>query len=85
MFFAGLSAFIQLLINVVGGLLGLLVSLLPGSPFTWFDSSPFADMLGKINYFIPLSDFVSILELWLVAVAGFYIYSIWARFSNAIE
>ncbi len=85
MFFKGLAAFLQVLINVLGTVLGGLVGLLPKSPFQFASNSQFADLLAKINYFIPIYDFISILELWIVAVAAYYLYSVIARWLKAID
>lgn len=85
MFFKAVSAFIQFFINAIGGVLGFLVGLLPVSPFTWLNGSQFSDLLGKINFFIPVYDFVTILEAWLVSVAVYYLYSVYARWVKAID
>lgn len=85
MFFAALSKFLQFLLDAIATVLGFLVSLLPKSPFKWIAGSEFADLLSKVNYFIPISDFVAILELWLVSVGMYYLYSVWARWIKAIE
>lgn len=85
MFFTGLSKFLQLLLDAIGTVLGFLIGLLPKSPFKWIQGTGFEELLGQINYFIPISDFVSMLELWLVAVGVYYLYSIWARWVKAIE
>lgn len=85
MFFKGLAAFLQVLINVLGSVLGTLVGLLPKSPFQFASSSQFGELLSKINYFVPIYEFISILELWIVAVAAYYLYSIVARWLKAIQ
>lgn len=85
MFFKGLAAFLQLLINVLGTVLGAVVGVLPKSPFQFVANSQFGDLLAKINYFVPIYEFISILELWIVAVAAYYIYSIVARWLKAIQ
>lgn len=85
MFFKALSMFLQFLIDAVGAALGLLVGLLPGSPFNFISGTQFGELLSKINFFIPVYEFVSILEAWLVAVALYYLYSVYARWVKAIE
>lgn len=85
MFFKGLAAFLQVLINVLGTVLGGLVGLLPKSPFHFVSNSQFGDLLAKINYFVPIYEFISILELWIVAVGLYYLYSIVARWLKAID
>lgn len=85
MFFTALAKFLQFILDAIAAVLSFLVSLLPKSPFTWLDGSQFADLLAKINYFVPISDFVAILELWLVSVGMYYLYSIWARWVKVIQ
>lgn len=85
MFFAALSKFLQLLIDAVGALLSLLVGLLPSSPFEFIADSRFGELIADINYFIPVYEFVTIIQAWLVAVGLYYLYSIWARWVKAID
>lgn len=86
MFFRGLSSFLQLLINVFGGSISFVVNVFPSSPFTILATdSDISILLSKINFFIPVYDFVSLLESWLVAVSAYYVYSVWARWIKAID
>ena len=54
-------------------LVSLVVALLPESPFATFaslaENIPFVDVL---NWFIPISEILVILEAWLVVVAVYY-------------
>lgn len=82
----------KLFISIIQGFIDLIVvtlnfifGMLPTSPFTLLRSSPFASLLAQINYFIPVYEFVVILEAWLVAVGVFYVYSIIARWLKAIN
>lgn len=64
------------------------VELFPTSPFTVLDDlaqSDFAEWLQYLNWFIPVSSFVSILEAWLVAVGLYYVYQIVLRWIKVIE
>lgn len=85
--FSLLAQFFQKIIDLLGGLLSFVVDILPSSPFTYINSAPeqITNMLQGINYFIPIYNFVSILQAWLVAVAVYYLYSIWARWAKAIQ
>lgn len=85
MFFAGLAKFLQFLINALGAVLSAIVGLLPKSPFQFVANSQFSDLLAKINYFIPIYEFISILELWVVAVGVYYLYSVVARWLKMID
>lgn len=81
-FFVGL---INLIILAIGTALNALVSIFPPSPFTFVADSRFSDFIAEINFFVPIYEFVSILEAWLVAVGVYYAYSIIARWLKAIE
>lgn len=76
---------INKIISLIGVVLNSLICLFPTSPFRLTVDSQFNDFISQINYFIPVYEFIAILELWLVAVASYYIYSIWARWIKAIE
>lgn len=66
--------FINNLIKGLGTVLNFLLGWLPPSPFHLLDVSPIAPYLPYINYFIPLSEMVSVAELWLTAIGVYYIY-----------
>lgn len=74
---------------LAGGLL-LVLGLLPESPFTMIldslaPSGEIADWLGVVNWFVPIYSFVAILEVWLAAVAVYYVYQAVLRWLGAIE
>lgn len=73
------------IIEIIGFLVGILYSVLPPSPFTIIENSEFSSLISKINYFLPVYEFVAILEAWLVAIAIFYVYSIFARWLKAVQ
>ena len=73
------------LIDIISGMADFFYNLLPDSPFLIIENSSYGDLLAKINYFIPIYEFVAIMETWLVAIAIWYIYSIFARWIKAIE
>lgn len=83
--FKGLAAFAQMLIDAICAVLNAVCMLFPPSPFKLVSVSGFADLLGKINYFIPIYEFVAIGEAWLVAVGVYYAISLVARWVKAIE
>lgn len=86
MLFAGLSKFIQMFLDIIVATINLLFGFFPSSPFTFLSAdNQFMSLLSQINYFLPIYEFVSITEAWLVCVAGYYVYSIWARWVKAIE
>jgi hypothetical protein len=83
--FKGLAAFCQMLLDAICAVLNGLCLLFPASPFSLIADSQFGDLLSKINYFVPIYEFVSICEAWLVAVGVYYAISIVARWIKAIE
>lgn len=54
-------------------LLGLVVSILPSSPFNNFaylvSNLPY---LSYLNWFLPISEILVVFEAWLVVVAAYY-------------
>jgi hypothetical protein len=73
------------IIEIIGFMVGILYSVLPPSPFTIIENSEFSSLISQINYFLPIYEFVAILETWLLAIAVFYIYSIFARWLKAVQ
>lgn len=64
-----------------------LLEVLPTSPFSGFIGnfrSVFAPYLGWLNWCIPIHDFLVIFNVWLSAVALFYLYSIIMRWVKMI-
>ncbi len=73
---------------LAGGLL-LVLSLLPECPFEFLyklgTNSIISEVLGMVNWFIPIYSFVAILEGWVAAVAVYYVYQVVLRWLKAIE
>lgn len=67
-------------------LLSLVFTLLPTSPFRSFISL-LADVpyLSYLNWFIPVSDFAAIFEVWLSVVVIYYGYLFVLRFANGLK
>lgn len=65
--------------------LAWIVGLLPSSPFKALDNSVIAEYLPYINWFFPFDFVLATLQLWLVAVAGYYIYSAILRWLKTIK
>jgi hypothetical protein len=76
---------INKVLELVGALISVLYALLPTSPFSILQQSQFNTLISQINYFLPIYEFVAIMELWLIAIAIFYLYSIFARWIKAIQ
>jgi hypothetical protein len=80
-----LFAILNKILEIIGLVANVLYSLLPSSPFTIIENTEFSSLIAKINYFLPVYEFVAIMETWLVAIAIFYLYSLFARWIKAIQ
>lgn len=75
---------------LLAGGLAFVLAMLPESPFTMILNSLAANsfmskILAMVNWFIPIYSWIAILEVWLAAVAVYYIYQAILRWLNAIE
>ena len=75
---------INTLIAKVGAVITLLFALLPDSPFIYVMNLE-SDWIGYINYFLPMAPMVAHIELFLVAVAIYYVIRIALRWAKAID
>lgn len=67
-------------------LLGVVLMLLPESPFQAITTNTeVKSVLGWLNYFVPVTEMLAIFQLWLTAIAIYYVYSIVLRWAKAIE
>lgn len=73
------------IISGLGTIITGILSILPASPFSAIDNSSVAEYLGYLNWIIPLDQIIAILEVWLIAIATFYIISIALRWVKAIQ
>lgn len=73
------------IIEAVTGFGNAVLALFPKSPFSEFINGFDApEYLGWLNWFIPVSQILGILSLWLAAVALFYLWSVVARWVKII-
>lgn len=62
-----------------------ILGFLPGSPFRAFVNAIGAiPYLEEFNWFFPVSECITVLETWLIAVAIYYTYSAIMRFIRVI-
>lgn len=61
------------------------LSCLPDSPFTALDNSPIQPYIGALNWIVPFSYMVSVMEAWLVAITAYYLVSAILRWVKAIS
>lgn len=62
-----------------------IINFLPSSPFkqfiSMFDNIPF---LAELNWFLPVSEMIVVLEVWLSVVVIYYMYSAIMRWIKLI-
>lgn len=73
------------LCNFLSDCLKWIIDLLPNSPFSSLDVTPIKPYLGYINWFIPMDFILKTLTAWLIAVAGYYCWSVVLRWIKAID
>jgi len=44
-----------------------------------------SELLGYINFFLPISEMVSIMAIWLISIAAYYVASVVLRWVKAIS
>ena len=63
-----------------------ILTLLPTSPFAHFSlPAPIQDMLGYVNYYVPISEMLVVCASWVSCIAIYYIYQLILRKINAIS
>lgn len=65
-----------------------IINIFPTSPFVILDelsNTEIYDWIQMMNWFVPVSSFVAILEAWLSCVAVYYVYQIVLRWIKVIE
>lgn len=64
----------------------IVMMILPDSPFqSLSQNATVAKYTGYLNYFIPISFCLGVLEAWLVAVGTFYLWQVILRWTKSIE
>lgn len=76
---------VNAILSKVKNLLTWVLAFLPNSPFQAIDNSPIAQYLPYINWFLPVDFMLSTTELWLTAIATYYIYSAILRWVKAVS
>ncbi len=80
-----LVTFINFLIKSLGYLLNIALGLLPNSPFQYVSNLSVSNYITGLMWFIPIGSILSILQLWLVAIAIYYIVMVFLRWVKAID
>jgi len=72
--------------DLLNNLLNVIMVVLPDSPFVMItQNTTIAKYVGYLNWFIPISFMLSVLQAWLVAVGCFYAWQLLLRWLKAIE
>lgn len=81
-----LFAFLQGVINVLGKCLGVILLILPSSPFNAIYTLTIDnELLAALAWLVPFPQIIAVLQGWIAAIAGFYIFQAILRTVNAIE
>ena len=72
-------------ISWVKGIIAGIIDLLPDSPFQIDIHDYVTDIIGYVNYFIPIGSMVKILTAWGACILLWYVSSLLMRWIKAIE
>lgn len=68
------------------GFVEALIDFLPTSPIIFLESIPeIRELLGFVNWFLPISTFIAMAETWLVAIGLYYIVQVILRWIKVVE
>lgn len=77
---------INWLTDQLSNILAFVLSILPDSPFqSYISLSDGSEVLGYVNYFLPVKQMIAIGQAWLVAIGVYYVYVAVLRWAKAIE
>lgn len=67
------------------GMVASVIDLLPDSPFQIDIPDYVHDIMGYVNYFVPIGSMVKILAAWTACILTWYLASLLMRWIKAIE
>lgn len=76
---------IDAIFSAVKNAANYIVMLLPPSPFRAIETSVVAPYLGGLNYVLPISEVLAVMQLWLVSIGIYYTYMMILRWIKAVE
>ena len=76
---------VNTLIDIASAIADGLMWLLPISPFSTLELVFDNDLMGHINYFLPVQEAVNILVAWGVAIGIWYLYALVLRWVKAVR
>lgn len=72
-------------IGVFAALVALIIAFLPVSPFQGIiETISEIPYLQYLNWFFPVTECIAVLEVWLLAIATYYVYSAIMRWIKVI-
>lgn len=78
--------FLESLGETVSGIGNKILGILPKSPFTFLDANPqVREILGFLNWFIPIDTMIGMTEAWLTAIGIYYVVQAALRWAKIIE
>lgn len=83
-----LSGIVEGFGNIANSLFEGILMLLPTSPFVNIKSKLdpiFLDILGYVNYYVPIGTILGIVSAWLACIAIYYLYQLVLRTIKAVE
>lgn len=80
-----MGSIINSAISWVTGMAAKVVDLLPDSPFNFDIPDYVSDIIGYVNYFVPIGSMVKILAAWTACIMTWYLASLLMRWIKAIE
>jgi hypothetical protein len=75
----------ELLFGTLKDTIAKFINLLPSSPFQSIDNTDISPFLGYLNWIVPISEMVAILELYVTAIGIYYIYMCILRWIKVIS
>lgn len=72
--------------DTVSGIFNRILDILPKSPFVFLEANPqIKEVLGFLNWFIPIDTMIAMTESWLTAIAIYYVTQAILRWAKIIE
>ena len=74
------------LTNILDDIISAVVFMLPDSPFANFEiPHEVKQILGYVNYFVPISAMLTIGSAWLVSIGVYYLWQTTLRWAKTIK
>lgn len=68
------------------GIVDKIIDVLPTSPIVYLASSPkIKEVMGYVNFFIPIYTMIGLVEAWLIAIVVYYVLVVILRWLKVVE